>query len=261
MRTRDIAAPSFRSQSATSMPPTAPEVAHHIARSKRRAMPDRGRGGRTAVFLVDDHELLRRGVAALLALAPDLVVVGEAGTVAQAAARIPAVRPDVAVLDVRLPDGDGVELCRDLRSRLPALKCLMLTAFADEQALADAVLAGASGYLVKDIVGARLVQSIRDVAAGRSLLDTRATAILSEQVRERRIGPRELEALSARERRILDHIGDGLSNREIAERMYLAEKTVKNYVSRLLKKLGIERRTQAAVLATKLRQQPPSHRR
>ncbi|GAB3488664.1 response regulator [Amycolatopsis cihanbeyliensis] len=205
------------------------------------------------VFLVDDHEVVRRGVADLLEAEPDLTVVGEAGSAAQALARIPALRPDVAVLDVRLGDGNGVELCRELRSRLPELNCLMLTSYTDEQAMLDAILAGAGGYVLKDIQGLRLVDAVRDVGSGKSLLDNRAAATLMARLRDstERAGP--AAGLTERERTLLELIGEGLTNRQIAERMYLAEKTVKNYVSRLLTKLGLERRTQAAVLATKLR--------
>ncbi|MBN6033764.1 response regulator transcription factor [Amycolatopsis sp. 195334CR] len=207
------------------------------------------------VFLVDDHEVVRRGVAHLLEADPDLEVVGEAGTAAQAMARIPALRPDVAVLDVRLPDGNGVELCRDLRSRLPGLNCLMLTSFTDEQAMLDAILAGAGGYVIKDIDGLRLVAAVHDVGSGLSLLDNRAAAALMAKLRADVAVDGPLAGLSDRERELLGFISDGLTNRQIAARMNLAEKTVKNYVSRLLTKLGMQRRTQAAVLATRLRGQ------
>ncbi|AXB44538.1 response regulator [Amycolatopsis albispora] len=207
------------------------------------------------VFLVDDHEVVRRGVAHLLEADPELEVVGEAGTAAQAMARIPALRPDVAVLDVRLPDGNGVELCRDLRSRLPGLHCLMLTSFTDEQAMLDAILAGAGGYVIKDIDGVRLVSAVRDVGSGLSLLDNRAAAALMAKLRADVAADGPLAGLSDRERELLGFISDGLTNRQIAARMNLAEKTVKNYVSRLLTKLGMQRRTQAAVLATRLRGQ------
>ncbi|WP_158888128.1 response regulator [Amycolatopsis anabasis] len=209
------------------------------------------------VFLVDDHEVVRRGVADLLEADPELTVVGEASTVSHALARIPALRPDVAVLDVRLPDGNGIELCRDLRSQLPELHCLMLTSFTDEQAMLDAILAGASGYVVKDIQGLQLVTAVRDVATGRSLLDNRAAAVLMAKLRADADKSGPLAGLSERERLLLDLIGEGLTNRQIAERMFLAEKTVKNYVSRLLTKLGMERRTQAAVFAAGLRKDSP----
>ncbi|RJQ78861.1 response regulator [Amycolatopsis panacis] len=206
------------------------------------------------VFLVDDHEVVRRGVADLLEETDELTVVGQAGTVSQALARIPALRPDVAVLDVRLPDGNGIELARELRSRLPGVKCLMLTSYTDEQAMLDAVLAGASGYVIKDIKGLDLVSAVLDVGAGKSLLDAHAAAALMAKLRdsaEKKRGP--LAQLSDQERTLLELIGEGLTNRQISERMFLAEKTVKNYVSRLLTKLGMERRTQAAVLVTQLR--------
>jgi two-component system response regulator DevR len=205
------------------------------------------------VFLVDDHEVVRRGVADLLEEEDDLTVVGQAGSVSQALARIPALRPDVAVLDVRLPDGNGIELARELRSKLPELNCLMLTSYTDEQAMLDAVLAGASGYVVKDIKGMDLVSAVREVGAGRSLLDAHATAALMAKLRDSAAEKGPVARLSDQERVLLELIGEGLTNRQISARMFLAEKTVKNYVSRLLTKLGMERRTQAAVLATELR--------
>ncbi|NUS42701.1 MAG: response regulator transcription factor [Mycobacteriaceae bacterium] len=209
------------------------------------------------VFLVDDHEIVRRGISELINAESDLDVIGEAGSYAQATARIPALRPDIAVLDVRLPDGNGIELCRELLSNLPDLKCLILTSFTDEQAMLDAILAGASGYVVKDIRGLELISAIREVGAGKSLLDNRAAAALMGKLRaeaEAKTGP--LAALTDQERVLLGLLGEGLTNRQIAGRMYLAEKTVKNYVSRLLTKLGVERRTQAAVLATKANPKP-----
>jgi len=205
------------------------------------------------VFLLDDHEIVRRGVADLLGTEADLDVVGEAGTAAEALARVPAVRPDVAVLDVRLPDGDGVSVCRDLRSARPELRCLMLTSFADADAELDAVLAGASGWLLKQIRGTDLVGAIRAVAAGRSLIDPDAAARVVDRVRAEAERRDPLATLSEQERIVLGLIGEGLTNRQIAERMFLAEKTVKNYVSHLFAKLGLERRTQAAVFATELR--------
>jgi DNA-binding NarL/FixJ family response regulator len=208
------------------------------------------------VFLVDDHEVVRRGVRELLEAEDDLEVVGEASSVDEALARVPATRPDVAVLDVRLPDGNGVALCRELRDVLPDLACLMLTSFADDQALLDAVLAGASGYVLKDVRGTDLIAGIRTVAGGGSLLDARATSLVLERLRAP-AAPDPLADLSEQERKILALIGEGLSNREIAEQMFLAEKTVKNYVSNVLAKLGLQRRTQAAVLATELRQSGP----
>jgi two-component system, NarL family, response regulator DevR len=204
------------------------------------------------VFLLDDHEVVRRGVADLLDSEPDLTVVGEAGTAAEALARVPAVRPDVAVLDVRLPDGDGVTVCRELRSLLPDLRCLMLTSFDDDDALFDAIMAGASGYVLKQIRGTDLVGAVRTVASGQSLLDPRTTAQVLDRMRAA-TEKDPLDLLSDQERTVLVLIGEGLTNRQIGERMFLAEKTVKNYVSHLLAKLGLQRRTQAAILATELR--------
>ncbi|NOQ00080.1 MULTISPECIES: response regulator transcription factor [Mycolicibacterium] len=206
-----------------------------------------------SVFLVDDHELVRRGLIDLLSGESDFEIVGEAGSVAEALARIPAARPDVAVLDVSLPDGSGVELCRDLLSSIPELRCLMLTSLTSDEAMLDAIVAGASGYVIKDIKGMQLAQAIRDVGAGRSLLDNRAVAVLMAKLRsvsEHKNDP--LSGLSEQERRLLELLAEGLTNRQIAARMFLAEKTVKNYVSRVLAKLGLERRTQAAVFASRL---------
>lgn len=206
------------------------------------------------VFLLDDHEVVRRGVHELLAAEDGIEVVGEAGTAAEALARIPAVRPDVAVLDVRLPDGSGVEVCREIRSSQPGVACLMLTSYADDEALFDAIMAGASGYVLKDIRATDLVGAVRDVAAGRSLLDPVATARVLERLRgggERQEG--RLADLTDQEKRILDLIGEGLTNRQIGDRLHLAEKTVKNYVSSLLAKLGMQRRTQAAAYVARLR--------
>src|SRR5512133_3726996 len=209
--------------------------------------------GTVRVFLLDDHEVVRRGVADLLEAESDLTVVGEASTAAEALARVPAVRPDVAVLDVRLPDGDGVTVCRELRSRFPDLRCLMLTSFADDDALFDAIMAGAAGYVLKQIRGTDLVGAVRTVASGQSLLDPRTTARVLDRMRDS-VGRKDpLAGLSEQERAVLDLIGEGLTNREIGERMFLAEKTVKNYVSHLLAKLGMQRRTQVAILATELR--------
>lgn len=204
------------------------------------------------VFLLDDHEVVRRGVADLLSSESDIDIIGEAGTAAEAIARIPALSPDVAVLDVRLPDGNGVEVCRDMRSALPALKCLMLTSFADDEALFDAIIAGASGYVLKQIKGNDLIDAVRRVAAGESLLDPSATARVLDRLRRGEAQDPRFESLTEQERRILELIGEGLTNREIGERMFLAEKTVKNYVSNLLAKMGMERRTQVAVYAAKL---------
>lgn len=213
------------------------------------------------VFLVDDHEVVRRGVADLLAEDAGLEVVGEAATVAEALVRVPAVEPDVAVLDVRLPDGNGVELCRDLRSRMAELRCVMLTSYSDEQAMLDSILAGAAGYVLKDIRGADLIGAVHEVGAGRSLLDNRAAAVLMDRLRADAAPSGPLGTLTEQERTLLELIGEGLTNRQIGERMFLAEKTVKNYVSRLLSKLGVQRRTQAARLAVELRDGPPSERR
>jgi DNA-binding NarL/FixJ family response regulator len=212
------------------------------------------------VFLLDDHEVVRRGVADVLGSDPGIQVVGEAKNAAEALARVPALRPDVAVLDVRLPDGDGVSVCRELRSRLPELKVLMLTSYSDDEALFEAILAGASGYLLKQILGQDLVSGVRTVAAGGSLLDPTATTAVLERMRRAAEPTGPLATLSDQERTVLELIGEGLTNRQIGERMFLAEKTVKNYVSHLLAKLGLERRTQAAVLATELRTAPPSSR-
>lgn len=205
------------------------------------------------VFLVDDHEVVRRGVADLLDEEDDLTVVGQAATVAEALARIPAIRPDIAVLDIRLPDGNGVELCRELRSRLPGLHCLMLTSFPDEQAMMDAILAGAGGYVIKDIRGMDLVSAVRTVGAGTSLLNNRAADALMSRVLAKADTPGPLADLTEQERIVLTLIGAGMTNRQIADQMFLAEKTVKNYVSRVLGKLGMQRRTQVAVLATEIR--------
>ncbi|MFJ9371259.1 response regulator [Nocardia sp. NPDC101769] len=204
------------------------------------------------VFLVDDHEIVRRGIADLLDGDPELTVIGEAGDVCTALARIPALRPDVAVLDVRLPDGNGIELCRDLLSRVDGLRCLILTSFTDEHAMMDAILAGASGYVVKDIKCMELAAAIKSVGAGKSLLDTRAAAALMNQLRHHIDHDDPVNNLSQQERTLLDLLAEGLTNRQIAERMFLAEKTIKNYVSRLLTKLGMQRRTQAAVYASHL---------
>ena len=205
------------------------------------------------VFLLDDHEVVRRGVHDLLDDEPDITVVGEAATAEQALVRVPALRPQVAVLDVRLPDGDGVSVCRELRSRMPELTCLMLTSFDDEEALLDSIMAGASGYVLKQIQGSDLVSAVRTVAAGQSLLDPSATTRLMARLRGEQTKepePEGLPNLTEREREILALIGEGLTNRQIGQRLYLAEKTVKNHISRLLAKLGVERRIQAAVIAT-----------
>jgi two-component system, NarL family, response regulator DevR len=205
------------------------------------------------VFLLDDHEIVRRGVADVLETDPGVTVIGEAKNAAEALARVPALRPDVAVLDVRLPDGDGVSVCRELRSKMPDLKVIMLTSYSDDEALFEAIMAGAAGYLLKQIRGQDLVTAVRTVAAGGSLLDPAATAAVLDRMRRAGEPAGPLAKLSDQERTVLELIGEGLTNRQIGERMFLAEKTVKNYVSHLLAKLGLERRTQAAILATELR--------
>ena len=205
------------------------------------------------VFLVDDHEVVRRGVAALLDSEDDIEVIGEAGTAESAIARIPALKPDVAVLDVRLPDGNGVDVCREVRSKVPGLACLMLTSYTDDEALFNAVMAGAAGYVLKQIHGSDLVGAVRTVASGQSLLDPQTTASMLQRLRDRAAKQDPLAALSDQERTVLALIGEGLTNREIGERMFLAEKTVKNYVSNLLSKLNMQRRTQAAALSARLR--------
>ncbi|MFE6760967.1 response regulator transcription factor [Streptomyces sp. NBC_01423] len=216
-------------------------------------MPDPAAAAPTRVFLVDDHEVVRRGLKDLIDDEPGLDVVGEAATAEQAVARGPALRPDVAVLDVRLPDGDGIGVCRELRSAMPGLACLMLTSFDDEDALIDAIMAGAAGYVLKQINGSDLVSAIRTVATGQSMLDPATTARLMRSLRSpeapRSPEDERLSGLSERELAVLELIGEGLTNRQIAERLYLSEKTVKNHISRLLEKLGVERRVQAAVIA------------
>ncbi|WP_326586531.1 response regulator transcription factor [Streptomyces sp. NBC_01294] len=208
------------------------------------------------VFLLDDHEVVRRGLHDLLDAEPDIEVVGEAATAEQALARGPALRPHVAVLDVRLPDGDGITVCRELRSRMPELACLMLTSFDDEDALLDAIMAGAAGYVLKQIKGSDLVAAVRTVATGQSMLDPATTARLMHSLRDPEAAkPPEderLTALTERERAVLELIGSGLTNRQIAKQLYLSEKTVKNHISRLLGKLGVERRVQAAVIAAQV---------
>jgi DNA-binding NarL/FixJ family response regulator len=205
----------------------------------------------TRVFLLDDHEVVRRGLRELLEAEDDLTVVGEAGTAAEAIERVPATRPDVAVLDVQLPDGDGVEVCREIRSAHPEIACVMLTSFADDEAVYAAIMAGAAGYLLKQIRGTDLVTGIRQVAAGGSLLDPTVTARVLDRLRHRN-DPDELAALTGQERKILDLIAEGMTNRQIGEQLFLAEKTVKNYVSNLLAKLGMSRRTEAAAYAARL---------
>jgi DNA-binding NarL/FixJ family response regulator len=206
----------------------------------------------TRVFLLDDHEIVRRGLRELLEAEDDLEIAGEAGTAEEAYRRIPVAVPDVAVLDVRLPDGDGIEVCRQIRSEHPEIACIMLTSFADDEAVYAAVMAGAAGYVLKQVRGNDLVAGIRRVAAGQSLLDPSLTARVLERLRHRDEDEGELAALTAQERRILELIAEGLTNRQIGERMFLAEKTVKNYVSNVLAKLGMHRRTEAAAFAARL---------
>ncbi|NLV56428.1 MAG: response regulator transcription factor [Acidimicrobiales bacterium] len=204
------------------------------------------------VFLLDDHEIVRRGLRELLESDDDLEVVGEAGTADEALRRVPATQPDVAVLDVRLPDGSGVEVCREIRSRFPEVACLMLTSFADDEALFSAIMAGAAGYVLKQIKGNDLVDGIRRVAAGESLLDPSLTARVLDRMRNHDVdADDELSVLTDQERRILDLIGEGLTNRQIGERLHLAEKTVKNYVSNVYAKLGMSRRSQAAAFVAR----------
>jgi DNA-binding NarL/FixJ family response regulator len=204
------------------------------------------------VFLLDDHEIVRRGVKDMLEAEGDIMVIGEAGTASAALARIPALRPDVAVLDVRLPDGDGVTVCREIRSQLPEIACLMLTSFADDDALMDAVMAGAAGYVLKQIRGSDLVGAVRTVATGQSMLDPRAASQLMARLRGQPSKQDPLAGLTPQEKRILELIGEGLTNRQIGEQLFLAEKTVKNYISGLFAKLGMERRTQAAAYAARV---------
>ncbi len=216
----------------------------------------------TRVFLLDDHEVVRRGLRKLIDAEEDLSVVGEAGTAEEAFARVPSIKPDVAVLDVRLPDGDGVEVCRDLRSAMPALKCLMLASFADDEALFSAILTGASGYVLKQIKGSDLVSAVRRVAAGESLLDPSLTRQVMERLRGEKVEDERVSRLTEQERNLLELIVEGKTNRQIADKMFLAEKTVKNYVSNMLSKMGFARRTEAAVYAARLseRQDKSGHR-
>jgi DNA-binding NarL/FixJ family response regulator len=204
------------------------------------------------VFLLDDHEVVRRGLHDLLESEGDIEIVGEAGTVRDATARIPALRPHVAVLDARLPDGSGIDVCRDVRSVDPSIQALILTSYDDDEALFAAILAGAAGYVLKQIGGNDLLDAVRRVAAGQSLIDPSLTARVLERVRRGPEEHEELAGLTEQERKILALIAEGLTNRQIGERLFLAEKTVKNYVSSILSKLGLERRTQAAVLASQL---------
>jgi two-component system, NarL family, response regulator DevR len=204
------------------------------------------------VYLLDDHDVVREGLKFLLEQQEDIVVVGQSATATEATARIPALRPDVAVLDARLPDGSGIEVCRAVRAIDPTINALILTSYDDDEALFAAIMAGASGYVLKEIRSSDLVTAVRHVASGRSLIDPAMTATVLERIRKGPDTPDELAALTDQERILLGHIAEGLTNRQIAEQMFLAEKTVKNYVSSILAKLGLERRTQAAVLASKL---------
>jgi len=209
--------------------------------------------GKVRVFLLDDHEMVRRGLKELFESHPDIEVVGESGSAKDAEARIPALRPDVALLDGRLPDGSGVEVCRAIRSVDPSINAIILTSYDDDEALFASIMAGASGYILKQIVGLELVDVVRKVAAGQSLLDPSVTQRVLERVRTGVTAePTELQSLTPQERRILELITEGLTNRQIGEQLFLAEKTVKNYVTSILSKLGMQRRTQAAVLASKL---------
>lgn len=207
------------------------------------------------IFLLDDHEVVRNGICELLTAVPGFDVVGEAGTAAQALPRVLASRPDVAILDARLPDGSGIDVCRDIRSALPSTYCLILTSYDDQDAVLASVLAGASGYVLKEVRTSGLIDAIRQVAMGRSLIDPSVITQVMNRVREGSPTDTRLAALTQREREVLDLIADGLTNRQIGQQMYLAEKTVKNYVSSLLGKLGMERRTQAAVFGAEIRKE------
>jgi DNA-binding NarL/FixJ family response regulator len=209
------------------------------------------------VFLLDDHEVVRRGIADLLATTGDIEIVGESASAVEAAHRIPALHPDVMVLDARLPDGNGIDVCRDVRAVDASIKGLILTSYEDDEALFAAIMAGAAGYVLKQIRGTDLVDAVQRVAAGQSLLDPAVTARVLERIRSGGQQPSELKVLTDQERRILEFVAQGMTNHEIAQKMFLADKTVKNYVSSMLAKLGLERRTQAAVLATKLLAEHP----
>jgi two-component system response regulator DevR len=207
----------------------------------------------TRVFLLDDHEIVRRGVAQLVDAEPDMMVVGEAGSAGRALSEIRGCAPDVAILDVRLGDGNGIEVCRDIRAAHPDLPCLMLTSFADDRALLDAALAGAAGYVLKEVRSNDLITSIRKVAAGAQLLDNAEVRMRMQHLRDTQEG--RLQELTPQERRIFDLIGDGMSNRQIAGEMFLAEKTVKNYISNMFAKIGVTRRTQAAAMSARIEEQ------
>ncbi len=205
------------------------------------------------IFLLDDHEVVRRGIADLLSTQPGFEIVGEAATAEEARNRILAARPDVAILDARLPDGSGIDVCRDIRSAMPATYCLILTSYDDQDAVLTAVLAGASGYILKEVRAAGIIDAVRQVALGRSLIDPGLVEQVMARIRQGSPVDAKLAALTDREREVLDLIAEGLTNRQIGERLFLAEKTVKNYVSSLLGKLGMERRTQAAVFGAEIR--------
>jgi DNA-binding NarL/FixJ family response regulator len=219
-------------------------------------MTTAGNGRNVRVFILDDHELVRNGIKELLAPEPDIDVVGEAASAVSALARMPALRPDVAVLDVRLPDGDGVLVCREIRSVLPGTACLMLTGYSDDWAMVGAIMAGAAGYVNKQSAAQELVAAIRMVATGQPALSPDAAKQIMARVRDEASRADPLAALSSQEKRVLELVGEGLTNREIAERMFLSEATVKNYVSSLLTKLGMQRRSQAAAMAARLSERP-----
>jgi len=223
-------------------------------------MDKTGDGTNITVFLLDDHEIVRRGVRDLINAEAGITVIGEAATAASALARIPALKPDVAVLDIRLPDGDGVTVCREIRSKMPQLACLMLTSFSDDDALFNAIMAGAAGYVLKQIRGTDLISAIRTIASGQSLLDPEAASRVMRRMRDQ-AATDPLGSLTDQERRILALIGEGLTNRQIGDRLFLAEKTVKNYVSALFAKLGMQRRAQAAAYATRVFEQHPGRER
>ncbi len=222
-----------------------------VTDAPQAASPAESDASTIRVFLLDDHELVRRGIRELLESEGDIVVVGESGSAQEASRRIPALRPDVAILDGRLPDGSGIDVCRDIRSVDPTIKALILTSYDDDDALFAAIMGGASGYILKQVRGNDFVDTVRRVAAGQSTLDPAMTAQVLERVRNGPPKDKELEGLTAQEQRILELIGEGMTNRQIAETMFLAEKTVKNYVSSMLAKLGLNSRTQAAIFATK----------
>jgi len=213
------------------------------------------------VFLLDDHEMVREGIRSLLESDDDIEVVGQAATVAEALSRIPQDQPDVAILDVRLEDGSGIEVCREVRSANPNIICLMMTSFADDEALYASVMAGAAGYVLKQIRARDLIEDVKKVASGGSLMDPRAVARVIERITRPPHAVSALSSLSPQEHRLLELIAEGMTNREIAETMFLAEKTIKNYVTGLLSKLNVSNRTEAAILATKLSNETSEHER